>query len=99
MSILRRYKRFTKIVPVGDQRPHQGILMQLPLKRNQTMKTTMKRLSAGMATAVAVTLLPGVASAQVISRIYSYTTKGATQCHSAANAAGPGYYCTTTTIA
>ncbi|MET8332193.1 hypothetical protein ABZV14_14885 [Streptosporangium canum] len=68
------------------------------------MKTTMKRLSAGMATAVAatavaVTLLPGVASAQVISRIYSYTTKGANQCHSAANAAGPGYYCTTTTIA
>ncbi|MFD8556201.1 hypothetical protein ACWDOR_06545 [Streptosporangium canum] len=68
------------------------------------MKTTMKRLSAGMTTAVAVTavavtLLPGVASAQVISRIYSYTTKGASQCHSAANAAGPGYYCTTTTIA
>ncbi|WP_424534170.1 hypothetical protein ACOZ38_28130 [Sphaerisporangium viridialbum] len=66
--------------------------------------TTLKRLSAGMATvvattAVAVTLLSGVASAQTISRIYSYTTKGASQCHSDANAAGPGYYCTTTTIA
>lgn len=68
------------------------------------MNTTMKRLAAGMATvvaatAMAVTLMPGAASAQVISRIYSYTTKGANQCHSAANAAGPGYYCTTTTIA
>ncbi|OUC92164.1 hypothetical protein [Streptosporangium minutum] len=68
------------------------------------MKTTMKRLSAGMATAVAatavaVTLLPGVASAQVISRIYSYTSTGAKQCNSDANMAGPGYYCTTTKIA
>ncbi|MEV6868991.1 hypothetical protein AB0M44_49530 [Streptosporangium subroseum] len=68
------------------------------------MKTTLRRLSAGMATvvaatAVAVILLPGMASAQTISRIYSYTTKGATQCRAEANVAGPGYYCTTTTIA
>ncbi|WP_326821173.1 hypothetical protein [Streptosporangium sp. NBC_01756] len=68
------------------------------------MKTTLKRLSAGMATlvaatAVTVTLLPSAASAQTISRIYSYTTKGAKQCNSDANVAGPGYYCTTTKIA
>ncbi|GAA3127671.1 hypothetical protein GCM10010466_18070 [Planomonospora alba] len=63
------------------------------------MKTAMRRASLGMsavvaAAAMAVTFAPA-ASAEVIVRWFPYTTAGAKACNSAANAAGPEYYCTT----
>ncbi|GAA1548341.1 hypothetical protein GCM10009678_33780 [Actinomadura kijaniata] len=68
------------------------------------MKPPLKRLSAGMATAIATTalaatLVPGPASAETIVRWYPYTTAGAKKRNSDANQAGPGYYCTTVTVA
>ncbi|MFG3439499.1 hypothetical protein ACGF0J_19845 [Nonomuraea sp. NPDC047897] len=64
------------------------------------MKNAMKRISVGMSTTIAaaamvVALAPAPASAQVIVRWFPYTTAGAKACNSAANAAGPEYYCTT----
>lgn len=62
------------------------------------MKTALKRLVAGAgatvaATALAATLMPGPANAEVIVRWFPYTSEGARSCNSAANAAGPEYYC------
>ncbi|MEV5504573.1 hypothetical protein AB0M50_55130 [Nonomuraea fuscirosea] len=63
----------------------------------------MRRISLGVSTAIAAaamaaTLAPAPASAQVIVQWYSYNTAGAKACNSAANAAGPEYYCTVVTI-
>jgi hypothetical protein len=63
------------------------------------MKTAVRRISLGMSTAVAavalaVTLAPASASAEVIVRWYPYTTAGAKKCNADANVAGPRYYCT-----
>ncbi|WP_049560537.1 hypothetical protein [Nonomuraea sp. SBT364] len=68
------------------------------------MKTSLKRLTTSMAavavtTATAAAIFAGPANAQVIVQWYSYTSAGAKACNSAANAAGPEYYCTTVTIA
>ncbi|GAA3162453.1 MULTISPECIES: hypothetical protein [Nonomuraea] len=67
------------------------------------MKLAMRRVSLAMSTAVAAAamtavLAPAPASAEVIVRWYPYTTAGAKSCNSAANAAGPEYYCTTVKI-
>ncbi|MFI7438861.1 hypothetical protein [Nonomuraea indica] len=50
------------------------------------------------AAAMVAVLAPAPASAQVIVRWYPYTTAGAKACNSAANAAGPEYYCTVVTV-
>ncbi|MEV4569865.1 hypothetical protein AB0K18_05330 [Nonomuraea sp. NPDC049421] len=67
------------------------------------MKLAMRRVSLAMSTAVAAAamtavLAPAPASAEVIVRWFPYTTAGAKSCNSAANAAGPEYYCTTVKI-
>lgn len=45
------------------------------------------------AAALAVGLAAGTSSAEVIVQWYSYTSAGAKSCNTAANAAGPEYYC------
>ncbi|MET8862789.1 hypothetical protein ABZW11_07510 [Nonomuraea sp. NPDC004580] len=67
------------------------------------MKLAMRRVSLAMSTAVAAAamtavLAPAPASAEVIVRWFPYTTAGAKSCNSAANAAGPEYYCTTVKV-
>ncbi|NBE93860.1 hypothetical protein FE391_22105 [Nonomuraea sp. KC401] len=67
------------------------------------MRTVVRRISLGMSAAVTTAamvaiLAPGPASAEVIVRWYPYTTAGAKSCNTAANAAGPEYYCTVVTI-
>ncbi|WP_228647262.1 hypothetical protein [Microtetraspora sp. AC03309] len=54
--------------------------------------------AVAVTTALGIAALPSPASAQVIVRWYGYTAAGAKACNSAANAAGPEYYCTTVTV-
>ncbi len=62
------------------------------------MTSTVKRAAVRVSTAIGaaaavVALTAGPALAEVVVRWYPYTTAGAKSCNTAANVAGPEYYC------